>query len=395
MSTFSTKTERIHALDSLRAIMMMLGIVLHTALFYGTESWWLLKDPSSNNHFFDWLFGVLHVFRMPAFFIVAGFFGALLFYERTVRKMIKNRIERILLPFLVFLFILWPLIAFSWTYTMAAFSGNENALSPALKIFSNFRLYIPPSTFHLWFLYYLLIITFAATVLGLLFKKLPALSAKIEGVFSTVIQKPLLRLLIFPVFSFLIFIFLKENWTASSNSFIPDFKSLVFYLQFYLFGWVLYKSRKHLNEFMRFDWLSAASGIILFTVGYILYSYLSPVIFQGISVLSGWLLIFGVTGLFLRYGSQHSLLMRYISDSSYWVYLIHLPLTAFLPGLIAQWYIPAFAKFLFVILITLLICGLSYHYLVRNTFIGKFINGRRYSREFITFKPMEELQKVA
>jgi hypothetical protein len=30
---------------------------------------------------------------------------------------------------------------------------------------------------------------------------------------------------------------------------------------------------------------------------------------------------------------------------------------------------------------TAFVCFISYHYLVRNTFIGKFLNGRRYSKK--------------
>jgi hypothetical protein len=44
-----------------------------------------------------------------------------------------------------------------------------------------------------------------------------------------------------------------------------------------------------------------------------------------------------------------------------------------------DWEIPAFAKFMIVLLVTSLICLVTYHYLVRSTFIGKFLNGRKYS----------------
>jgi hypothetical protein len=43
-----------------------------------------------------------------------------------------------------------------------------------------------------------------------------------------------------------------------------------------------------------------------------------------------------------------------------------------------DWEIPAFAKFMIVLLVTSLICLVTYHYLVRSTFIGKFLNGRKY-----------------
>jgi hypothetical protein len=41
--------------------------------------------------------------------------------------------------------------------------------------------------------------------------------------------------------------------------------------------------------------------------------------------LAMWCLILGVTGLFLRYLSGHSPLGRYLCDSSYFLYIAHLP----------------------------------------------------------------------
>jgi len=77
------KTERIHSLDSLRAIMMLLGLVLHSAITYGNADWgstWSLKDPIATSSVNDYIVDIIHVFRMQIFFLVAGFFGAMLFY---------------------------------------------------------------------------------------------------------------------------------------------------------------------------------------------------------------------------------------------------------------------------------------------------------------------------
>ena len=82
MKTIPHKTERIHSLDSLRAIMMLLGLVLHSALTYNVTNHghaWLLKDPESTNIATDSIVFLIHFFRMPIFFLVAGFFGSMLF----------------------------------------------------------------------------------------------------------------------------------------------------------------------------------------------------------------------------------------------------------------------------------------------------------------------------
>ena len=90
------------------------------------------------------------------------------------------------------------------------------------------------------------------------------------------------------------------------------------------------------------------------------------------------LLIFGITGVFIKYFSQKSKRLRYISDGSYWVYLIHLPFTILIPGFLGGLLFPALIKFLITLVLTSAICFGTYHLLVRKTFIGKFLNGKKY-----------------
>jgi fucose 4-O-acetylase-like acetyltransferase len=389
------KTERLHALDSLRAIMMMLGIVLHSANTYVIADYgasWPLKDPLSNHIFLDWISGFVHAFRMPIFFVVAGFFAALLFYERSSVKMLKNRVNRILIPFIVFLVILWPLVMMGFTYSNLIFAGERNALEATLATFSELQNFIPERTMHLWFLYYLVFFSATSYVLGLIFKKLPKLSGKISETFTYIIQKPVLKVVVFSVITLLLLLFMNRSWVATSLSFVPDFNTYIFYAFFYFFGWILFKSKAYLNTFLKHDWLFSILAISLFTVYFLVD--LSDFPLEGIMAIKSvnvWLFTFGFTGLFIRYASKHSAIMRYVSDSSYWVYLLHLPLTALLPAFLLGFTIPAFIKFLIVVLGTTIVCFVTYHYVVRATFIGKFLNGRSYSRKLKDIKPQEKI----
>ena len=83
MITEIKTSKRIYSLDSLRAIMMLLGLVLHSAVTYGVyeNSAWSLKD-SITHVSNDYIVNFIHTFRMQIFFLVAGFFGSMLFYER-------------------------------------------------------------------------------------------------------------------------------------------------------------------------------------------------------------------------------------------------------------------------------------------------------------------------
>lgn len=372
--------------------MMLLGLVLHSALTYNVTNHgnaWEIKDPESNYILTDFIVLLIHSFRMPIFFLVAGFFGSMLFYERGVIQMFKNRISRIVFPFIVFLFILSPIIYFSFSYTIAVFENQENPFVNSTQLFSNIFVFIPKGTSHLWFLYYLIYVTLITSLLGMLLKKSKNISNKITNIFNWIIKRSITRIAFFSSFTFLILTYLETSMVNASTSLIPDLNTFLFYFFFYMVGWILFKSKGLLNSFMKYDWQFVAFAVFLIITQGLLIQYsgmdLKPnsnsailISFNSIIV---WLFIFGITGLFIRYGSKHSKRMRYISDSSYWVYLIHLPLTAIIPAFIWEFPLPALVKFIIVLSLTTLICFATYHYLVRNTFIGKFLNGKKYPKK--------------
>ena len=390
MKNIPHRTERLHALDSLRAIMMLLGVVLHSVITYiGGEPYvaWRIRDPNNFNVNLEWVNAFIHVFRMPIFMLVAGFFASLLFYERGTRQMFKNRMSRITYPFLVFLLILFVPVAAGMTYTESVFASNPNALSDTLAQYTTLSSFIPTRTVHLWFLYYLIMFSLASFLLGLLFKSLPKASQFINKVFHSIFKQPILRLVVFTFLTVMILVFMDRYWVNTSTGLIPDFNTFIFYFFFYMIGWLIFKSKSLLNTFTKYDWLFTILGVVLFTWYFFTdTSTMDLWIIMTIRSLCCWLLILGVTGLFMRYGSHHSARMRYISDSSYWVYLLHLPLTIIIPALIADWDIPGVLKFLFVTITTGIICIVTYHFFVRNSFIGKFLNGRKYSRKISDIK---------
>jgi hypothetical protein len=78
-------TVRYHAMDKLRAAMMLLGIVLHAGLSYShmpRAPIWPFKDASSSV-FCDAIMMASGLFRMPVFFLVAGFFAARIAFSAT------------------------------------------------------------------------------------------------------------------------------------------------------------------------------------------------------------------------------------------------------------------------------------------------------------------------
>ena len=73
--------------------------------------------------------------------------------------------------------------------------------------------------------------------------------------------------------------------------------------------------------------------------------------------------------------SSENKTMRYISDSSYWLYLAHLPLVILAQWLVRDLPVPAIIKFAGIVIVTSGILLLTYEYCIRYTFIGSALNG--------------------
>lgn len=98
--------DRRHDLDALRAVAMLLGIVLHAALAFAPIPWTV--NDSQQSDFYSVLFAMIHGFRMPLFFLVSGFFTAMLWRKRGFAKMFKQRSLRIGLPLILGCFTIIP-----------------------------------------------------------------------------------------------------------------------------------------------------------------------------------------------------------------------------------------------------------------------------------------------
>jgi peptidoglycan/LPS O-acetylase OafA/YrhL len=94
-------------------------------------------------------------------------------------------------------------------------------------------------------------------------------------------------------------------------------------------------------------------------------------------VLYVWLMIFGLMGLFAKLLGRERPWIRYMSDASYWLYLVHLPLIIAGQAWVGGLDLPAGMKFTLIIVLATAILLVSYRYLVRYTWIGRLLNGPR------------------
>lgn len=90
-----------------------------------------------------------------------------------------------------------------------------------------------------------------------------------------------------------------------------------------------------------------------------------------------WGMSLGLIGLFRRYFDRDRVAVRWLSDASYWMYLVHLPLVIVAQALLLDRPWPAVVKFSFVLAVALAITLVSYRWCVRFTPIGWLLNGPR------------------
>ena len=108
---------------------MLLGIALHAGLSF-TPFPWAVQDERQSN-FFWFLFAAIHGFRMPVFFVLSGFFTAMLWRGRGLKPVLSHRFRRVLLPFLLGLVTIVPSV--NWISGWAIASRLEANAAKAEK----------------------------------------------------------------------------------------------------------------------------------------------------------------------------------------------------------------------------------------------------------------------
>lgn len=381
-----TSATRIHYLDNLRALAMLLGVYLHGALAYAepAQSIWLATDPGSSVAI-DVSIWFIHLFRMGLFFVLSGYFAKLVIERKSLRYFLRSRCLRIALPFVLF----YPLmvvavtvvIVFAISYlpdpqglmgVIATAAGRSSSQSPPEL----------PGTMHLWFLYYLL----AFTLVSALLSRMKMLSL------PEFLRNPL-WLWVSPM------LLVPAALTAGAplpapESFIPQWWPFAFYGLFYVAGWKLYGCERELDTWRPYMWRVVAVSVLLFIPYYLLMPRLdlsmvtaartlkSQALWPGgfVAVLTAYLsalLILAALLLGQRYLSGRSRWLSFIADSSYWLYLVHLPLVVFLQTLLVPYSWPVWVKLLTVLLGTLVPSLVTYVVFVRYTPLGWMLHGKR------------------
>jgi peptidoglycan/LPS O-acetylase OafA/YrhL len=390
--------QRFHSLDAARAFALMCGIVLHATVSF-SPAWATTGTPLVDVSPSDTLQGVfhfLHSFRMLLFFVMAGFFGNLLLQRRGMGEFWRNRLRRIAVPFVVGWVVLMPLLAVPIILAVYIKNGGFPGDGRGMAMIRNAG--VPLG--HLWFLYYLLLLYAVATGATQIIRHRPW-SAGLgrvadAGVSWLVRRHAVVVLMPIPVSIALFYTRDWIPWTGIPSPILgltPQFAAVVAFGCAFGLGWMLYRQPDLLQTWAR-SWpvhatlALVANAVTMLWLGPVGLADALPtdtnrIIYLLCYTFAGWNGAVAIAGFCVRHLSANSPAWRYLADASYWMYLVHMPLIMLLQVAVMRWPVHWSIKFLLIIVVAFALLLLSYEYMVRYTFIGKWLNGRRHVRAIL------------
>lgn len=376
---------------------MLLGIVLHAAITHMQGRMdgllWPLSDQSKHVSF-DFLFWWIHGWRIPLFFVMAGFFAAMLARRRGPVGFIKHRVDRILKPVIVASVVLLPLmyVLWSWGWLTEGQVRWEEVYQFDFDTPEYEDHFLGPA--HLWFLNYLMIFSLVYWAVLKLRKNTPADNEPALGKLGRFFFTSALRPLWFAVPT-AAFLYYNHGFYSAYHHVLPlslsqlgnELMQIVYQGYFFVVGIYLFRLHRDMDAIKKYAWVYLVLGSLVFFA----FSKHDARYFRSIGLpefsdraaaaiaiaLFCWLMIWGLTGLGLTILAKPRAVVRWLSDSAYWVYLVHLPIVALLMILIRDWPIGPWGKFLFIVTVTSVVTLVSYQWCVRYTFIGNWLNGPR------------------
>jgi fucose 4-O-acetylase-like acetyltransferase len=325
--------QRSHHLDAIRVSAILLLIPYHAARY--------VQKGEGDPRIVDAVVWFVHTWHMPLFFAISGFLAASALRRSTAARQMRSRFRRLGLPLAVGMLTVVPL-ANLLVIGAAALWPRKGQLPPKRELELGNVFSLTPR--HLWFIAYLLLISLVAIGIWLAIQRAPRLGGAINRGFSHLMRSwwgiPVLAAISAAI------LITKTGWVAggsASNSLIPAPTLFAYFSFFFLFGWLLSGQSNLIEQLKRGAWLRLGGGVLIAIPAFLLFydngdftgnvgtpgvlAEIDELRIYGLFTLGivCWLTLFGIWGVLARYVRRESRVLRYLSDASFWIYLIHIP----------------------------------------------------------------------
>ena len=329
------------SLDAARGVFMLLGIVLHTAHIFTVKEISFFMRHSDGHLFFDWVYGLIHAFRMPAFFLIDGYFTALSLKRYVLSEFVMNRLLRLILP------------------TIVVWSTLNQIQIAILK--GSFEYHV--GQLHLWFLVDLTIATAFLMLIQNSWYEL--ISEKISN-----LSWPKL-VVVFSIGTWLFSFSVRASGLAYESVLFnaTSLYRLSGVVPFVFAGMLMFFNAKIKNTLTQIPkWYC----LVTLPLTVILSSYIrnnSHVIME-VSLMVLTFLTFTSIGSILHWFQdtfiKASVVTRFLADSSYTIFLFHYCIIAILFVSLRETFVPYWAQFLIIVVFTFVIAASIHKFAIRK-----------------------------
>ncbi|MCW7541965.1 acyltransferase family protein [Aquabacterium sp. A7-Y] len=374
----SVTQRRLYWLDGARASLMLLGVPFHAGFVYAVQGW-EISSPDKSALLSGWG-AASSAFRMPAFFLVAGFFAALLMSRRSRGDFLRTRLFRLGVPLITGLVLLAP-IQVGLRELASGFSGPDGPLAQSFLDEGHLR---PDAgriwLAQLWFLVDLLIYTGLIALIST-----PAVLARLKAAGDWLSRLSPMHLLALVCLHGLYGLCLGafDNLTGLS---LPTFfwggvmtQKLLYNLPFFLLGVICFLQRDLLTRLITWRRWSVPLCLLLL-IACALWPAADRAAWQKAVRLfmlpaTAWAGVHLVLGACARWLDRPSPVVQNLVDSAYSIYLLHI-IPVFATGLafcFVDW--PVLLEFTLMVLISLLSAWGAHQLLNRYALYRVLLNG--------------------
>jgi glucan biosynthesis protein C len=374
---------RYHYMDSMRSVLMVLGIVFHAAIIFSPKYPWYINDPCPTVYFYA-LTWFIHVFRMPTFFVISGFFAHFLLKRYRIIQFLNFRARRVFVPMLsAAVILITPQIYMLRRYRDGRWPSLSGFLFDDLP-----RVWLKEvGASHLWFLVTLIVYSVIAAVA---FKFLGGTGLVRRLAFGSRISSPTIKTMLL-----LATLALYDPIVGVAMQFLPktldggilfclDTRKTIDYAPFFAFGVLLYENAALERCFLKLNpghFLMFAGAALIYMRKFMFGQIMSHAVDSGFELydhsIVSWVLVVFCFNFFMRFCNREHPFARYMSDASYSIYLFHhIFIIAFGMAVIPM-RLPSGVKFLMIVTATTAITMAIHHFLIlRFNVLRLLFNGK-------------------
>ena len=226
-------------------------------------------------------------------------------------------------------------------------------------------------TGHLWFIGYLFLFSMIALPLFVFLRK--PTGVRIISWLAHMCEKPgVIFLLAVPVMGI--------SRADNDNNLLQ-----IFYLFYFIYGFIIFSDARFGRAIDKQTWYALAAGVVLLVIFVFMDETKTHIdfysrVYKILDVFSRWFWVIAFLGLGHRFLNRTNRVLRYLTEASYPIYILHFLILALIAYYIAGLGWPVELKYLTILSLAVAATVLAYDLLVKRTNVTRFLFGMKPKR---------------